>query len=44
MWAVKSFIKFISNHTFIVFAWYRIAFGIFVLATWYFGWVEWSEA
>ena len=43
MWAVKSFIKFISNHTFIVFAWYRIAFGIFVLATWYFGWVEWSE-
>jgi undecaprenyl-diphosphatase len=43
MWAVRSFIKFISNHTFIVFAWYRIAFGIFVLATWYFGWVEWSE-
>ena len=44
MWAVKSFIKFISNHTFIIFAWYRIAFGLFVLATWYFGWVEWSEA
>ncbi|HRA81090.1 MAG TPA: undecaprenyl-diphosphate phosphatase [Thauera sp.] len=44
MWAVKSFIKFISNHTFIVFAWYRIAFGLFVLATWYFGWVQWSEA
>ena len=44
MWAVKSFIRFISNHTFIIFAWYRIAFGLFVLATWYFGWVEWSEA
>ena len=44
MWAVKSFIKFISNNTFIIFAWYRIAFGLFVLATWYFGWVEWSEA
>lgn len=43
MWAVKGFIKFISNHTFIAFAWYRIAFGLFVLATWYFGWVEWSE-
>ena len=27
----------------IAFAWYRIVFGIFVLATWYFGWVEWSE-
>ena len=44
IWAVKSFIRFISNHTFIIFAWYRIAFGLFVLATWYFGWVEWSEA
>ena len=44
IWAVKSFIKFISNNTFIIFAWYRIAFGLFVLATWYFGWVEWSEA
>ncbi|WP_334108254.1 undecaprenyl-diphosphate phosphatase [Methylobacillus sp.] len=44
MWAVKSFIKFISNHTFVVFAWYRIVFGLIVLATWYFGWVEWSEA
>ena len=43
MWAVKSFIKFISNHTFVVFAWYRIVFGLIVLATWYFGWVQWSE-
>ncbi len=43
MWAVKSFIKFISNHTFIAFAWYRIVFGIVVLATWHFGLVEWSE-
>lgn len=43
MWAVKGFIRFISNHTFIAFAWYRIAFGLVVLATWYFGWVEWSE-
>lgn len=44
MWAVKTFIRFISNHTFIAFAWYRIAFGLVVLATWYFGLVAWSEA
>ena len=43
MVAVKAFIKFVSNNSFAPFAWYRIAFGIFVLATWYFGWVEWSE-
>ncbi len=43
MWAVKGFIRFISNHTFVAFAWYRIAFGLIVLASWYFGWVEWSE-
>ncbi|ANQ83856.1 undecaprenyl-diphosphate phosphatase [Azoarcus olearius] len=42
MWAVKSFIRFISNHTFVVFAWYRIVFGIVVLATWQFDLVSWS--
>lgn len=43
MWAVKTFIRFVSNHTFIVFAWYRIIFGLIVLATWKFGLVAWSE-
>ncbi|KAI5914723.1 undecaprenyl-diphosphate phosphatase [Thauera sp. 2A1] len=42
MWAIKGFIRFISNHTFIAFAWYRIAFGIVVLATWKLGMVDWS--
>ncbi|MDD2686048.1 MAG: undecaprenyl-diphosphate phosphatase [Gallionella sp.] len=42
MWAVKSFIKFISNHTFVVFAWYRIVFGLIVLLTAYTGVVNWS--
>ena len=42
MWAVKSFIRFISNHTFVVFAWYRIVFGIIVLLTAYTGVVQWS--
>lgn len=43
MVAVKTFIRFISNHTFIGFAWYRIVFGLIVLASWQFGLVDWSE-
>src|SRR3989338_6017013 len=44
MWAVKSFIRFISNLTFVVFAWYRIVFGLIVLGTAYSGAVSWSAA
>ena len=44
MWAVKGFIRFISNHTFVVFAWYRIVFGLIVLGTAYSGAVNWSAA
>ncbi len=44
MWAVKGFIRFISNHTFVVFAWYRIVFGLIVLLTAYTGAVSWSAA
>jgi len=42
MWAVKSFMRYISNHTFVVFAWYRIVFGVIVLLTAYTGVVQWS--
>ncbi len=42
MWSVRAFIRFISNHTFVVFAWYRIVFGLLVLGTYYMGWVKWS--
>lgn len=44
MWAVKRFIRFVSSHTFAVFAWYRIVLGIVVLATAYSGLVNWSAA
>lgn len=43
MWAVRGFIRFISNHTFVVFAWYRIVFGLIVLGTAYSGVVSWSH-
>ena len=38
---VRWLLRYISSHDFTIFAWYRIAFGIVVLATWQFGWVEW---
>lgn len=34
-------IRFVSNHSFVWFAWYRIAFGTVVLITSYSGWVVW---
>jgi undecaprenyl-diphosphatase len=40
--AVRGLLRFISNHTFVVFAWYRIAFGVVVLITAYSGLVDWT--
>ena len=43
-WAVvRWLLRYISTHTFVPFAWYRIAFGIAVLATAYFGLVTWAD-
>lgn len=44
MIAVRALLKFIANHSYAVFAWYRIVFGLLILATWQFGWVNWSTA
>jgi undecaprenyl-diphosphatase len=40
---VRWLLKYISSHDFIPFAWYRIAFGIVVLATAWSGLVVWAE-
>lgn len=40
--AVKGLLRYISHHDFIIFAWYRIAFGLIVIATAYSGLVQWS--
>jgi undecaprenyl-diphosphatase len=40
--AVRGLLRFISQHDFSVFAWYRIAFGVAVLATAYTGVIDWS--
>jgi undecaprenyl-diphosphatase len=39
---VRWLLRYISTHDFTIFAWYRIAFGLIVLVTYYTGWVEWS--
>jgi undecaprenyl-diphosphatase len=41
---VRWLLRFISTHDFTIFAWYRIAFGIIVIATWQFGLVDWSHS
>jgi len=40
--AVRALIRYVSVHNFKVFAWYRIGFGLLILATWYSGSVKWS--
>lgn len=42
MLTVKALLRYVSNHDFTLFAWYRIAFGVVVLLTAHFGWVEWA--
>ena len=42
--AVRGLVRFVSRHTFNIFAWYRIAFGLLVLTSWKFGWVDWSPS
>ena len=39
---IRWLIRYVATHDFKPFAWYRIAFGLVVLATAYFGWVDWK--
>ncbi len=40
---IRWLLRYIATHTFVGFAWYRIAFGIVVLVTAYSGLVVWAE-
>ncbi len=40
---VRWLLRYIATHSFVPFAWYRIAFGIIVLATAFTGLVNWAE-
>nr|WP_298118538.1 undecaprenyl-diphosphate phosphatase [uncultured Pseudomonas sp.] len=44
MIAVRALLKFIGNHSYAMFAWYRIGFGLLILATWQFDLIDWSSA
>lgn len=41
--AVRGLLRFISRHDFSIFAYYRIVFGVVVLLSAQFGWVDWSN-
>jgi undecaprenyl-diphosphatase len=40
--AVRVLLRFVQNHDFSLFAYYRIGFGVLVLATAWLGWIDWS--
>jgi len=44
MIAVRALLKFIASHSYAAFAWYRIAFGGFILLTWQLSLIDWSTA
>lgn len=44
MIAVQGLLTFIARHSYAVFAWYRIGFGLLILLTWQLHWVDWSTA
>ena len=39
---IRWLLRYISSHSFVPFAWYRIVFGLVVLATAKMGWVTWA--
>ncbi len=39
---VRWLLRYIASHSFVPFAWYRIAFGVVVLVSAYTGWVRWA--
>jgi undecaprenyl-diphosphatase len=41
---IRWLIRYVATHDFRWFAWYRIAFGVVVLLTAYFGWVSWTAS
>lgn len=43
MIAVRGLLKFIASHSYAAFAWYRIGFGLLILASWKFGWIDWAS-
>jgi undecaprenyl-diphosphatase len=41
-WCVRWLLSYISTHSFVPFAYYRIVFGVVVLVTAWAGWIHWA--
>ncbi|OGB15577.1 MAG: undecaprenyl-diphosphatase [Burkholderiales bacterium RIFCSPLOWO2_12_67_14] len=39
---IRWLLRYVASHSFVPFAWYRIAFGALILLTAHFGWVNWT--
>jgi undecaprenyl-diphosphatase len=40
---VRWLLRYVGGHSFVPFAWYRLAFGALVLVTARMGWVQWAS-
>jgi undecaprenyl-diphosphatase len=40
---IRWLVRYVASHDFRPFAWYRIVFGLLVLATAHFGWINWGS-
>lgn len=40
--AIRGLLRFVGNHDYTIFAWYRIVFGLLVLGTAYWGVIDWT--
>lgn len=41
---IRWLIRFVANHSLVAFAWYRLAFGAFIIAAGALGWVQWPAS
>ena len=39
---IRWLLRFVATHSFVVFAWYRIVFGVLILLTAHMGWIHWA--
>jgi undecaprenyl-diphosphatase len=40
---IRWLLRYIASHSFVGFAYYRIAFGVLILVTAHYGWISWSD-
>jgi len=43
LWCIRWLLRYISSHSFMPFAWYRVAFGFFILLSSTTGLIDWAS-